>query len=95
MKRNSSAERAQAWIQTPAISNENDKVLHLEMYKRPGPIGLKRRRQRQKKHSRSKKLLGIIKAYKMGYPRPGWRGPDRLGQLTKVGNNRKVEPQKR
>ena len=84
-----------AWIQTPAISNENDKVLHLEMYKRPGPIGLKRRRQRQKKHSRSKKLLGIIKAYKMGYPRPGWRGPDRLGQLTKVGNDRKVEPQKR
>ena len=30
----------------------------------------------------------------MGYPRPGWRGPDRLGQLTKVGNDRKVEPQK-
>ena len=30
----------------------------------------------------------------MGYPRPGWRGPDRLEQLTKVGNDRKVEPQK-
>ena len=30
----------------------------------------------------------------MGYPRPGWRGPDRLVQLAKVGNDRKVEPQK-